>query len=134
MEIHHIGYLVENIEAAMKKLSAMGFSVSAPQRNDERGVDVCFVQNGAYTMELVSPFRDDSDVSGLIKKCRNMMYHVCYISHDLRNDMAKLKKEGFIPISGVTKAPSIADSDVVFMYNSSIGTIELVKLNLKGDN
>ena len=92
---------------------------------------MCFVQNGSYTVELISPFRDDSDVSGLIKKCRNMIYHICYISYDLKKDMEELKKEGFVPVSKITKAPSIAGSDVVFLYNSSIGIIELVKLNVQ---
>lgn len=128
MEIHHMGYLVKDINASIDKFKILGYKETTINRNDTRGVDICFISNGSYVLELVSPFREDSDVSDLFKKHQNMIYHICYISNNLLEDIKVLKKAGFVPISNITTAPSIDDSNVIFLYNGTLGLIELVEL------
>lgn len=131
MEIHHMGYLVKDINASIDNFKVLGYKESTRSRNETRGVDICFISNGSYALELVSPFREDSDVSDLFKKYQNMIYHICYVSNNLLEDIKVLKKAGFVPISNITTAPSINDSKVIFLYNGSIGLIELVELKTK---
>ena len=127
MKIHHFGYLVGDLERSLETFRALGYEVESQNRNETRGVDICFIRNGEHLLELVCPFRGDSDVSGLLKKHRNMIYHVCYVSEDIQKDVEKLK--GFVPVSKITKAPSIGDADVMFLFNNSVGMIELVQLD-----
>lgn len=128
MEIHHMGYLVKDINASIDKFKILGYKETTINRNDIRGVDICFISNGSYVLELVSPFREDSDVSDLFKKHKNMIYHICYISNNLLEDTKVLRKAGFVPISNITTAPSIDDSNVIFLYSGTLGLIELVEL------
>lgn len=133
MKVHHMGYLVKDIKKSIDKFRILGYKDIEINRNDARGVDICFMSNEMYTLELVSPFREDSDVSELLKKHQNMIYHICYISENLQEDIEVLKKEGFFPISNITTAPSINESNVIFLYHKSTGLIELVELK-KGVN
>ena len=94
MKIHHFGCLVGDIDRSLAALQTLGYEVESRNRNDTRGVDICFVRNGSCRIELVCPFREDSDVSGLLKKHRNMIYHVCYISEDIQKDIKKLRGGG----------------------------------------
>lgn len=132
IEIHHMGYLVKDINASIDNFKVLGYKETTINKNDARRVDICFRSNGSYVLELVSPFREDSEVSDLFKKHKNMIYHICYISNSLSEDIKVLKKAGFVPISNITTAPSINDSKVIFLYNGSMGLIELVELKTEG--
>lgn len=64
----------------------------------------------------------------MIKRHPNHGYHICYETENIQKDIDILKKEGFIPVSDIISAPSINNSDVVFLYQGAIGLVELVKL------
>lgn len=127
MKIHHIGYLVKNIDKAISKFEGLGYVSGEVTRNENRGIDVCFLEGDGYSVELVSPYTDESDVADRIKKNPNSPYHICYISENLTDDIERLKAEKYMQVSEIGKAPSIGNAEAVFMYNRDIGLIELVQ-------
>ncbi|MGN0512815.1 MAG: VOC family protein [Lachnospiraceae bacterium] len=127
MKIHHIGYLVKNMDRAIKEFSRLGFCDGEVVRDEYRGIDICFMDNDGYCVELISPYRDDSTVSGLIKKYNNSPYHLCYISNNLEKDVEELAQTGYIQIGEPKEAPAIDGRRVVFMMNRSVGMIEIVE-------
>ena len=79
LKIHHIGYLVKKIEAAIRTFEALGYQlIQDTVYDDIRKVNICFLQKDEYCIELVSPVAEDSVVSGLMKKYKNCPYHICY--------------------------------------------------------
>lgn len=127
MKVHHIGYLVKNMKDAKQEFMKLGFADAGITRDEYRGIDICFMDNSGYVVELISPFRDDSVASGLIKKYKNSPYHLCYISENLSEDVEKLAAEGYVQMDEPRPAPAIDGRKVVFMMNGSIGLIELVE-------
>lgn len=128
MEIHHVGYLVKNILKAMNSFTVLGFEVISDQTRDEyRGVDIVFMQNGGYVIELVSPYRDDSVVSAMIKRIGNTPYHICYAVDDIEQSAAFLRTKGYASIDPPTAAPAIDSRRVCFLAHPKIGLIELVE-------
>jgi len=127
MKIHHIGYVVKKIDKAIDKFHQLGYSGETITRDEYRGIDICFMENDGYRIELVSPYRADSTVSGLLKRTKNAPYHICYISSDIEKDMANLAQNGYMQISELHEAPAIDGKRVIFMNNASIGMIELVE-------
>lgn len=128
MKIDHIGYLVKNIGKAKSVFCALGFQpVSEVCRDEYRDVDICFLEKDGYTIELVSPFSDDSVVADLIKKVKNMPYHICYEVSDLSSGIADLRKEGFVPIGEPAPAPAFGMRRVCFLQSARIGMIELLE-------
>ena len=130
MKVHHIGYLVKNIEKSADAFRALGFEDTSFSdefmTNDTiRGCVICFLKNENTVVELVSPNTEDSPIRGLMKTYKNTPYHLCYESDDIEKDMAELKKKGFMVFLKPEEAPAIAGCRVVFLTNPRIGIVEI---------
>lgn len=127
MTVHHIGYLVKNIDKAVVRFQSLGFeSVSETVYDSLRKVNICFMKNGGYVIELVSPAAPDSVVSSLIKQYRNCPYHLCYLSNDFDKECEELLDRGFTSIGEPQPALAIENRRVGFFVNAYIGIIEVV--------
>ncbi|MCM1466764.1 MAG: VOC family protein [Alistipes sp.] len=127
MKIHHIGYLVKDMREALKEFSQLGFTAGTVVRDELRGSDICFIRNGEYYVELISPYCENSTVSGLIKKYKNSPYHICYISSHFEKDIEEFVSKGYVQIGEPQEAPAIDGRRVVFLMNGNIGMIEIVE-------
>lgn len=131
MQIHHIGYLVDDIQAAMKKLYRLGFTAIGEIKHDElRKIKVIFLDNGGYMIELIQPIDETSPIYGLRKKHLNSPYHICYMTETLEETINDLcSKDGFMIIRKPEEATAIKGSPkVAFLMNAEIGMIELVEV------
>lgn len=127
LKIHHIGYLVKKIEKAKKVFEALGFLIEQDTVSDDiRKVDICFLVKDGYRVELVSPYSEDSVVSGLLKKYKNTPYHICYKTDDPEAAYRELTANGFAAIDTPTPAPALDGRNVVFLISPVIGMVELI--------
>lgn len=128
LKIHHIGYLVKKLDAAILSFQNLGYQISQDTTYDDiRKVNICFLEKDNYCIELVSPVSDDSIVSGLLKKYKNCPYHICYETENFDEDYQTLLSNGFISIDTPTPAPALQNKEVVFLTSASMGMIELIK-------
>ena len=131
MRIHHIGYLVDDIQAAIEEMSKLGFVSVSEIKNDEfRKIKVAFLDNDGYRVELVQPINETSPIFGLRKKHKNSPYHICYITETFKDDIDNLcNGGGFMIINKPEEAPAIEGSPrVAFLMSGEIGMIELVEV------
>lgn len=127
MRIHHIGYLVNDIEKAINTLVSTGYSISRDTVYDHyRQVDIAFLERDGYTIELVSPKTETSVVAGLIKRYKNAPYHICYASDDFLADIEKFAGGGYKQINEPTPAPALDGRRVCFFISPSVGMVELL--------
>lgn len=128
LRVHHIGYLVKKMEAAIHAFQSLGYEIVQNTIYDEiRKVNICFVEKDGCCIELVSPASEDSVVSGLLKKFKNSPYHICYETEHFEEDYQKLTMEGFFSIDTPTPAPALQNRRVVFLTGSAMGMIELLE-------
>lgn len=128
LTVHHIGYLVKKIEKAKDAFLSLGYQIEQDTLQDEiRKVDICFLIKDGYRVELVSPYADDSVVSGLMKRYKNSPYHICYETTDFDSALTDLTANGFIAIDTPTPAPALGGRDVVFLNSAVLGMIELIR-------
>lgn len=126
MRIHHIGYLVKKIDKAKLSFEKLGFVCEGETVYDEiRDIDILFMTNDGYRIELVSPKSDKSVVRDLLKKIGVSPYHLCYYCDDIEADMANLREQGFVPMGDPLPAPALGEKKVVFMFSAHSGMIEL---------
>lgn len=84
MEIHHIGYLCKDIQESISAFIALNYVLEKEVVFDEmRQVNICFLLNGTYRIELIAPVDETSPIYGLLKKYKNTPYHICYMVDDL---------------------------------------------------
>lgn len=128
MRIDHIGYLVGNLEKALRKFETLGYqAVSGVTRDTVRLVDICFIQLDVYTIELVSPYDKSSVAAGMMKKYKNMPYHICYEADDFLAELQRLEADGFTRIDQPCPAPALEGRKVCFLFGSGAGMIEILE-------
>lgn len=128
MTVHHIGYLVKNIEKAEAAFSGLGYSCLAERTYDAfRDVMIRFMRKDGYTVELISPVSENSVVAGLMKKYKNSPYHICYETDDFDAAISDLERNGYIRIDEPCPAPAIGGRRVCFLQSARIGMIELLE-------
>lgn len=126
MRVHHIGYLVKKIDRAIPQFEKLGFVKNGEIVYDEiRDIDILFMNNDAYCIELVSPKSEKSVTWDLLKKMGATPYHLCYYSSNLEEDIDNLREAGYVPAGEPLPAPALGNKRVVFMYSRYSGMIEL---------
>lgn len=127
LKVHHIGYLVKKMDAAIQSFENLGYqTIQGTVYDNIRKVNICFMEKDGYQIELVSPASEDSVVSGLMKKYKNSPYHICYETENFDKDYQTLTENGFITIDTPTPAPALQNREVVFLTHASMGMIELL--------
>lgn len=128
MKIHHVGYLAKNLEKSASKFLELGFEVERPCKFDPiRNINIEFLKNGDYRVELIQPMSEASPMYPLLKRFKNTPYHFCYEVDDLDSSVKELSERGYTVIQEPEIAPCIDDKKVVFLNNISMGIIELVE-------
>ena len=129
MEAHHVGYMTKKLEKAREKFEGLGFVVERPVKYDElRQINIEFLVNGAYRVELIEPDSKESPFYPLMKKYKNTPYHFCYVTSDLSKEIENLEGQGYHLIDPPAVAVCIDDNDVAFLMHPNIGIIELVEI------
>ena len=128
MHIHHIGYLVKKLDRAVASFEKLGYKLTVPPEWDSgRQAHICFLENGGYCVELISPSKE-SPLFPLFKQYGNSPYHICYKCDDLEQAILDLQKQKFLLFKEPEPAPVIGEkARVAFLINANVGMIELVE-------
>lgn len=129
MKINHIGYAVPDMQESIETFELLGFSIFKDRVKDfKRDIEIAFIKNNDTVLELISPLSSSSPVSNIIKKMGSTPYHLCFETADINEKISQLKSRGFSAINRVDEAVAIDNKNIVFLYNKSIGIIELVEV------
>ncbi len=150
MRIHHIGYLIKNMDRAVLEFEQLGFvcedlphddlncreeTVSAENKtapancvfDESRQCKIVFMKNDTYRIELVEPEDKNSPIYGLMKKYKNSPYHICYSTDNIETSISTLEESGWVLFEAPQPAPAINNCNVAFLMGAGIGMIELVE-------
>ena len=128
MNIHHVGYLTKDLNKAQDLFLALGFVIEQEKAYDEfRKINIAFLINGGYRVELIEPASEESPMYPLLKRYKNTPYHICYEVEDLDAAINELTGKGYTVMQNPMQAPCISGRRVSFLINSNLGIIELVE-------
>ena len=138
MVIDHIGYLCADIRKSISSFETLGYRPcskifrddvvnSETARGYARNVDICFLENEAYRIELVSPIDETSDVYQTLKRQGEGPYHICYRTDDLEQEIQTLKMDGYMLMKRPAMAIAFGEAKVAFLFKRAVGMIELVE-------
>ena len=128
MKVHHIGYLVKNIEKAIDSFQALGYRITVDSKwDDGRQAYICFLENDGYCVELIMPSKESS-LFPLLKQYGVAPYHICYRCENIKKAIEELTQQKFMLFKEPEIAPAISDTaKVAFMISARAGMIELVE-------
>ena len=93
--IYHLGYAVEDIEAASEFYREnFGATPGEPEVVEEQGIIATMFRVGESSIELVQPMRQDSPVGKFLAKRGEGFHHVAFEVDDLKVALAELKRNG----------------------------------------
>ncbi len=128
MKIHHVGYLVGDIEKSKVIFERLGYCLEGDKGYDNnRDIYIQFMRNEQFLLELVEPASVDSPLFSAMKRFKNLPYHICYETSDINTTIGKLGQEGFRLSRQVEPAVCIGNRNVAFMQSPEIGIIELLE-------
>ena len=130
-EVHHIGYIVNDIGLSMRVLINMGFKLrNSVVYDDYRKSNICLMEFGTFIVELIEPLLE-SRFYALRSRFLNAPYHIALKVDDISNMGEAMHKMGFMQIVEIEPAPVFGkDAFVVFFIHPEIGLIELVQENV----
>ena len=128
MNIHHIGYAVKSIEKSKHEFLNMGYREEGSITHDDiREIDILFLVNGEYRIELVEPSSENAPIYNTLKKMGNTPYHICYCCENIEEQVEILEQQGYLTTSEILPAVAISGRKVCFLYKRNVGVIELVE-------
>jgi methylmalonyl-CoA/ethylmalonyl-CoA epimerase len=128
--IYHLGYAVEDIEAASRFYSEnFGVEPGETELVEEQHVVATTFSVGESMIELVQPTRPDSPVGRFLERRGEGVHHVAYEVEDIEAALRELKRSG---VELVDEEPRVGagGTRVAFVHpKSAFGVLtELVEL------
>ena len=126
MKFHHIGYLVNNFNSAIKNFKKCNYKKKKSIIIDSNlKVKIQFLVNGNNLIELVKPHKNNIGLLSLLKK-KNYAYHFAYKVKNLDKTLVRLKKNFKIIVNPVP-AKAFNGKKVAFLKMKNDFIIELIQ-------
>lgn len=124
----HVGILVADVEPARALFARMGCAVTGPERDDELGLWLLWVDVGGAILEFVAPAREDSRAAAALARGEGGVHHVALEVGDVAAAVAELAAAG-TPVRDAVPRRGAHGSRVSFLDPSAAGgaLIELVE-------
>jgi methylmalonyl-CoA/ethylmalonyl-CoA epimerase len=132
--IYHLGYAVEDIDAASRFYREnFGVEPGEPEMVEEQGIVAAMFQVGESMVELLQPTRPDSPVGRFLERRGEGVHHVAYEVDDLEVALRELRKNG-IEIIDEEPRTGAGGTRMAFVHpKSAFGVLtELVELPDRG--
>lgn len=96
-KIEHLGIAVKNIaESNILFEKLLGVPPYKSETVKSEGVTTSFFKTGINKIELLEATNADSPIAKFIEKKGEGIHHIAFDVEDIRAELARLKKEGFI--------------------------------------
>ncbi len=103
-KIEHIGIAVKNIVEANKIYEALlGSAPYKSEKVESEGVKTSFFRCGESKIELLEASSQDSAIAKFIEKRGEGIHHIAFAVKDIKSEMKRLKKEGFVLLNDTPK-------------------------------
>ncbi len=103
-KIEHIGIAVKNLDVS--NLLFEKIFGQPPYKEEEvasEGVKTSFFMNGPNKIELLEATNPESPIAKFIEKKGEGIHHIAFDVNDIHEEIARLKKEGFIVLNEIPK-------------------------------
>ena len=94
LELHHVGIVVSDLDAALAAYAVLGFTEGERWLMPQQQIEAVTFASGAGWIELITPTDPDGPIARFLAKRGDTMHHVAYRTPDLDGELARLKAAG----------------------------------------
>lgn len=103
-KIEHIGIAVKDLEVSNLLFEKLfGTPAYKFEEVESEGVTTSFFQNGPNKIELLAATNSESPIAKFLEKKGEGIHHVAFDVENIEEEIARLKKEGFVVLNEVPK-------------------------------
>ena len=103
-KIEHIGIAVKNLEKSNALFATLfGESHYKIEEVKEEGVKTSFFKSGPNKIELLEATTPESPIAKFIEKKGGGIHHIAFAVSDIKSEIKRLQKEGFIVLNETPK-------------------------------
>lgn len=126
-KIEHIGIAVSGLESANEIYSQLlGITPYQSETVESEGVITSFFKLGDSKIELLEAMNPDSTIAKFIEKKGQGVHHIAFAVADIKSEMERLRKEGFIILNDEPKKG--ADNKLVCFIHPKSANGVLIEL------
>lgn len=122
-KVEHIGIAVKSLSVSVPLFEKLlNTNCYKTEQVEPEKVNTAFFKTGETKIELLESTADDGVIAKFIEKKGEGIHHIAFDVQDIRKEMERLKKEGFILLNEVPKKG--ADNKLVcFLHPKSTNAI-----------
>ncbi|MEM6909309.1 MAG: VOC family protein [Pseudomonadota bacterium] len=128
--VHHLGVLVADLaESVATYTSALGYRVESDPIDDvEQTARVQFLRlpDANHWVELVTPLGAQSKLTAALERGTSL-HHICYESDGIEDDLARLRSDGFMPLSRPVPGAAFDGRLIAWLVGPGNLLVELVE-------
>ena len=94
LKLHHVGYVVSDLDAAEATYRSLGFSDGERHEIPEQKIVAMTFRAGPGWMELIQPTDPEGPIAAYMAKRGEGVHHVAYQVDDIEAKLAELKAAG----------------------------------------
>lgn len=127
--IHHVAMVVADLDAAVARYEALGFSGADRFTIAEQGVELVTLRSGSAWLEIIRPIDPDGAIARFLAKRGEGVHHVAYGTPNIEQSLAALAAAGVRLIDSVPRTGAHGWR-IAFLHPESCGGVltELVQL------
>ena len=119
LKLDHIGIAVQNLEESIQfYLKNFGLALDLREEVPSQQVEVAFLNLANTKIELLSPLSETSTLASFLAKRGPGMHHLCYETHDINAELARLRSLNFTLIDQ-TPRPGAHNTLIAFIHPKS---------------
>lgn len=94
LRLHHVGYVVSDLDAAAETYSVLGFTDGERHEIPEQKIVAMTFRAGSGWMELIQPTDPNGPIAAYMTKRGEGVHHVAYQVEDIEAKLAELRAAG----------------------------------------
>jgi len=94
LELHHVGIVVSDLDAALAAYERLGFMGGERWLMPQQQIEAVTFASGSGWIELITPTDPESPIARYLAKRGDTMHHVAYRTNDLDGELDRLKSAG----------------------------------------
>jgi len=131
LNFHHLGLAVKQHEKTVKFLNNFGYNVGDIIYDEKQNVNLIWCENLSQpNIEIIFPSHSKGPLDNYFRFKNELIYHICYTTHNLINSIELIKKSGnrIITVAPPKQAILFNNNKVSFYNIVGFGLIEILEL------
>lgn len=130
LRLHHVGYVVADLETAAASYERLGFAAGERHEIPEQHIVAMTFRSGDGWLELIQPTDLEGPIARYMAKRGEGTHHVAFEVDDIEAELARLKAEG-VRLIDETPRRGAHDWRIAFIHPESCNGVltELVQVD-----